>query len=146
MLDIKFIRENKDIVKAGAHKKHVEIDLDKLLSLDEERRELQKSIDDKRAEQNQASDAIARAGSDEERQILIAQMQDLKERLKKDEEKMQKIMPKWRAFMVQVPNVPDISVPEGQSDADNQEVRQWPAPSEVDTFESLILNPRAMSN
>ena len=125
MLDIKFIRENKDIVAVGAAKKHIEIDLDKLLSLDDKRRELQVTIDEKRSEQNIASDAIASAKSDEERQQIIGRMQMVKETLRLAEESMQEVMKEWRVMMVQVPNVPDMSVPEGASDADNQELRTW---------------------
>jgi len=125
MLDIKFIRENKDIVALGAKKKHIEIDIDKLLVADDRRRELQLSIDEKRAEQNIASDAIASAKSDAERQEIIARMQMVKETLRLAEESMQDVMKEWRAMMVQVPNVPDMSVPEGASDADNQELRTW---------------------
>src|SRR3989344_369651 len=124
MLDIKFIRENKDIVAAGAKKKHIDIDLDKLLALDDKRKALQASIDEKRAEQNVASDAITKASADE-RTSLIARMQGVKETMKLAEESMQEVLKEWRALMVQVPNVPDISVPEGNSDADNKEVRQW---------------------
>ncbi len=125
MLDIKFIRENKDIVAAGAKKKHIKVDIDRLLSVDDKRRELQLSIDQKRAEQNLASDAIASAKSDSERKEIIARMQGVKETLRLEEESMQEILKEWRALMVQVPNVPDISVPEGESDTDNKEVRQW---------------------
>ena len=125
MLDIKFIRENKDIVAAGAKKKHIEIDLDKLLTADDRRRELQLSIDEKRAEQNIASDAIAVAKNDSGKQEVIARMQGVKETLRLAEESMQEVMKEWRAMMVMVPNVPDMSVPDGDSDADNQEIRRW---------------------
>lgn len=125
MLDIKFIRENKDIVAAGAKKKHIEIDLDQLIKLDDARKELQLSIDGKRAEQNTASDAIASATSDDVRKEVIGRMQTLKESLKTEEEKLQEVMKEWRALMVQVPNVPDMSVPEGESDEDNKEITVW---------------------
>src|SRR3989344_2799334 len=123
MLDIKFIRENKDVVALGAKKKHIDIDIDKLLSIDDKRRELQVTIDNKRAEQNVASDAITSAKDDVERREIIARMQGVKETLKLAEESMQEVMKEWRAMMVMVPNVPDMSVPEGTSDADNVEVR-----------------------
>ena len=122
MLDIKFIRENKDIVIAGAQKKRVKIDIEKLLELDNQRRELQVSVDDKRAQQNIASTAIAGAENSEKR-IIIERMQNLKETLKLEEESLQGILKEWRGLMVQVTNVPDISVPDGESDADNKEVR-----------------------
>ncbi len=125
MLDIKFIRENKDIVAAGAKKKHIVVDLDRLITLDDKRRELQAQIDGKRAEQNGASDAIVSAKDAAEKEALIAKMATLKETLKLEEESLTEVMKEWRALMVQVPNVPDISVPDGDSDADNQEVKVW---------------------
>jgi seryl-tRNA synthetase len=124
MLDIKFIRENKDIVAAGARKKHIKVDIDKLVTLDDKRRELQASIDTKRAEQNAASQKIVQI-SGAEKESLIAQMSELKKTLQLEEESMQDVMKEWQQIMVTVPNVPDISVPDGESDADNQEVRQW---------------------
>jgi seryl-tRNA synthetase len=124
MLDIKFIRENKDVVIAGAKKKHVDVDIERLLVVDEKRRELQLKLDDMRAKQNTASDAIARA-TPEERQSMIAQMHTVKDGMKTLEEDLSTVLKEWRALMVLVPNVPDMSVPDGDSDADNQEVRTW---------------------
>lgn len=124
MLDIKFIRENKDIVIAGAQKKHIKIDIDALVALDDKRRSLQQEIDQKRAEQNAASDSIAKAQG-EERDALIARMTELKKTLQLQEESLAEILKEWRLLMVQVPNVPDISVPDGDSDADNKEVKTW---------------------
>ena len=124
MLDIKFIRENKDIVAEGARKKHIELDIEKLLELDDKRRDLQTSIEAKRAEQNVASEMIVKV-SGQERYDLIERMQSIKEVLRLEEESLQDVLQKWRALMLTVPNVPDISVPEGESDADNKEVRAW---------------------
>lgn len=124
MLDIKFIRENKDIVADGARKKHIELDIARLLELDDKRRDLQTSIEAKRAEQNVASDMIVKV-TGQERYSLIEKMQSIKEVLKLEEESLQDVLQKWRALMLTVPNVPDISVPEGESDADNKEVRTW---------------------
>jgi seryl-tRNA synthetase len=124
MLDIKFIRENKDIVAAGAKKKHMDVDLERLLTLDDQRRALQVKIDERRAEQNVASEQIAKAAA-QEREALIGRMQNVKDTLKLEEESMQDILKEWRALMLTIPNVPDISVPEGESDADNKEVRTW---------------------
>lgn len=122
MLDIKFIRENKDIVIAGAKKKHVSVDIDRLLSIDDSRRALQQEVDELRAAQNAASGTIA-SSSGAEKETLIAQMQGAKEKLKAAEERMATVMTEWRTLMVQVPNVPDISVPDGEGDADNREIK-----------------------
>jgi seryl-tRNA synthetase len=124
MLDIKFIRENRDIVVAGAKKKHIKVDIDRLLELDDQRRGLQMSLDEGRATQNQVSKEMPSADKDR-RDTLLLEMKNLKETLSAQEEKMTTVMQEWRALMVQVPNVPDMSVPEGDSDADNVEVRSW---------------------
>jgi seryl-tRNA synthetase len=124
MLDIKFIRENKDIVIAGAKKKHITVDIDRLLELDDQRRALQASLDEGRATQNQVSKEMPSADKDR-RDTLLLEMKNLKETLNGQDEKMTAVMQEWRALMVQVPNVPDMSVPEGDSDADNKEIRAW---------------------
>lgn len=124
MLDIKFIRENLDLVKLAAQKKHMDVDLDRLMAVDDSRRELMAGIESKRAEQNEVSAKIPHA-SDEERQRLIASMQPLKESLQAEEEKLRGVMEEWQALMLQVPNIPDMSVPDGESDADNEEVKVW---------------------
>lgn len=125
MLDIKFIRENKDLIILGATKKHITVDIERLIVVDDERRKLQQTVDEKRAEQNTASVAIASAGTPEAKQEIIARMSEVKETLKLAEESLAEVMKEWRALMVQVPNIPDMSVPDGDSDADNQEVRTW---------------------
>jgi len=124
MLDIKFIRENKEVITAGAKKKHIGFDVDELIKIDDERKEILVIVDDKRARQNEVSQKIPQA-TDEEKQTLLAEMTTLKEDLQKDEEKLKDIMQRWQKLMLQVPNIPDMSVPEGESDADNQEIRAW---------------------
>ena len=131
MLDIKFIRENKDIVIAGAKKKHVDVDIERLITLDDKRKELQKYIDDKRAEQNAASQKIVSIGDQAEKQKLIASMAEVKTAMQTTEAELETVMQEWRNLMVRVPNVPDMTVPEGDSDADNQEVKTW---GELPTF------------
>ncbi len=124
MLDINFIRDNLDAVKAGARKKHIKINLDKLIQTDDKRREFIQKIETMRAEQNEVSKKISSA-SDSEKISLIAKMQKLKEELKKEEGEFKKIMTKWRELMLQVPNIPDISVPEGKDDEENVEIKTW---------------------
>jgi seryl-tRNA synthetase len=125
MLDIKFIRENKELVQEGARKKHIDFDVSKLLTIDDKRKELQALVETKRSEQNSASDRIASAQTHEERQALINAMQDVKKSMQEKEEELKEVMKEWQMLMVQVPNIPDMTVPEGSSDADNKEVRTW---------------------
>ncbi len=125
MLDIKFIRENKDLVALGAKKKHVNFSVDELIKKDDERRALLLSVEGKRAEQNSASLKIASLKTPEEKNQLLSEMKILKESMQKDEESLKKIMGEWQALMLQVPNIPDMSVPDGDSDAQNKEVKTW---------------------
>jgi seryl-tRNA synthetase len=124
MLDIKFIREHRDLVSLGAKKKHIDFDVDTLIAADDERRALQTEVDDLRNQQNQVSEQIVNAAP-ETRENLIANMRELKGGLQAKEEALKAVMVKWQNLMVQVPNIPDMSVPEGASDEENQESKTW---------------------
>lgn len=124
MLDIKFIRENESLIREAARKKRLNFDLKELLEADDSRLKLLLEVEKMRAEQNKVSDEVVKAaGADRDK--LISQMKVLKEDLKKKEEALKEAMKTWQALMLKVPNVPDMSVPEGESDADNKEVRTW---------------------
>lgn len=125
MLDIKFIRENLDIVKMAATKKKIKIDLDRLVVVDDARREIMTRVEAKKAEQNMASKRIAAEKEVGARNVFIADMQKLKTEIQKDEEELKPIMEEWQSLMLQVPNVPDMSVPDGDSDEDNVEIKTW---------------------
>ena len=124
MLDISFIRENTDLIKLGAKKKKIDVDIDALLILDDSRKSLRNSLDEKRAEQNRASNTIAQAHG-EEREKLLEAMRHVKAGMQEMEEHYKEVMVKWQELMLQVPNLPDMSVPDGESDADNVEVSKW---------------------
>ncbi|MDE2021597.1 MAG: serine--tRNA ligase, partial [Patescibacteria group bacterium] len=128
MLDIHFIRENVDIVKAGAAKKRINTDIDRLLAVDDERKMLRQELDAKKAEQNRRSNEIQRAQG-AEREKVIEAMQHLKSGMAESEEKLKGVMEEWQKLMLTVPNIPDMSVPDGESDADNLEVKKWGEPT-----------------
>lgn len=132
MLDIGFIRDNLDLVKGAAQKKHITVDIDELIRLDDERRARIAALEQKKAEQNAASAQIARSNNEEARAALIASMQQVKAVVQKEEEELKGVMKRWQQLMLQVPNVPDVSVPAGESDADNQEIKQWGEKPEFD--------------
>jgi len=132
MLDIKFIRENPDLIKDAARKKRIDFTVDELLATETKRVELLKEVEDMRAEQNSFTDKIARATDQTERQAMIDQMKSFKETVATKEEELKGVMESWRLLMLQVPNVPDITVPEGESDAQNLEVKKWGEPAKFD--------------
>ena len=124
MLDIKFIRENADAIKAGAAKKHLAVDIDALLKVDEKRRALMQETESMRAKQNEANDKMV-AANPGERSMLLPELKKLKESLQKKEEELTTREHEWQLLMGRVPNIPDLSVPEGDSDADNKETKAW---------------------
>ncbi len=125
MLDIKFIRENKEIVQEGAKKKRVEVDIEKLITLDDERLKILKEVEEIRGEVNKVSNDIGRNQDQALKVQLIEEMRVVKEDLKNKEEKLKTVTEEWQKIMLEVPNVPDISVPNGNTDAENQEIKTW---------------------
>jgi seryl-tRNA synthetase len=123
MLDIKFIRENKDLIAAGARKKHIDFNVEELLNIDDRRRDIIASVEKKRAEQNEVSEKIVRTSDEKEKSEMISKMKTLKDELQKEEEELKKVMHEWQVLMVSVPNIPDVSVPDGVDDKDNKEVK-----------------------
>ncbi|MBI2065569.1 MAG: serine--tRNA ligase [Candidatus Zambryskibacteria bacterium] len=124
MLDIKFIRENKELIQKAAKKKHIEFDVDRLVKVDEKRRVLLSQVEEKRAEQKVANNKIVKANS-EERETILEKMKKLKTDLEAEEEKLKETMKEWQMLMLSVPNIPDSSVPDGGSEADNEEIKKW---------------------
>lgn len=124
MLDIKFIKENVDLVAAGAKKKHIDFAVEALVEADDKRLKLLGEVEKMRAEQNAANDEVAKADP-ATRAKLIEKMKGVKAGLQAKEAELVEAMKVWQKLMLEVPNVPDISVPEGDSDANNQEVRAW---------------------
>ena len=125
MLDIKFIRDNLEVVKYAAQKKRIDIDLDRLVAVDDERRTKMTVLEQKKAEQNRASAEIAQTTDANARQAKITAVQSLKEQIQQAETELRPVLEEWQRLMLQVPNIPDISVPDGTSDAENLELKQW---------------------
>lgn len=125
MLDIKFIKENPDLIKEAARKKHIDFKVEELLEADGDRVFLIKEVEEMRAKQNAMNGKISGTSDMKIRNDFIFQMKELKDELQKKEERLAEVMRKWRALMLQVPNVPDMSVPEGADDAENVELKKW---------------------
>lgn len=125
MLDIHFIRKNSEIVKDAVKKKKFDVDISALLALDDERKLIGEAVETLRAEQNNANNNIATAPNPEAREQLVTEMRALKADLQIKEEKLKEVMERWRALMLKVPNIPDMSVPLGKGEEDNVEVMTW---------------------
>jgi seryl-tRNA synthetase len=124
MLDIKFIRENKEVVQAGADKKNIKFNVNDLLSVDDKRKEVLAKVEEIRAKQNEVSQKIPTA-DEQEKNSLLEEMKKVKTLLQEYEEELRAIMQEWQNLMLQVPNIPDVSVPMGTDDSENVEIRTW---------------------
>ncbi len=115
MLDIKFIIENPGLIKQGASKKNVKVEVDKIEKLYKERNEKLTQAEKLRAEQNAAS----KGKMDEEK---IEQMKKIKEQIKSLEPEIEKLEKELEELALAVPNPPLDSVPEGKDEEDNEVV------------------------
>ncbi|MDZ4772232.1 MAG: serine--tRNA ligase [Planctomycetota bacterium] len=131
MLDIKFIRAHPDIVKAGAKKKRIACDIDKILVVDKEWRELQVEVDGLRQEQKSASKLIGAAAA-ADRPRLAEEQKQKKELLKVREVAAELKQKELHELLLRVPNVPAEAVPEGRDDSENVEVKRFGTPKKFD--------------
>ncbi|MCK6446985.1 MAG: serine--tRNA ligase [Planctomycetes bacterium] len=127
MLDLKFIRQNPDAVKAGAAKKRIPCDVDGLLALDAKVRALTAEVDTLRAKQNALGKDVAKAAP-ADRAKLVAELSSIKAGLKEKEETLAAQQNDLAARLLRVPNVPAAEVPEGKDDTENVEVKRWGEP------------------
>jgi seryl-tRNA synthetase len=125
VLNIKFIRDNKDLVKEAASKRGLDFKVDDLVSLDDERKKRQEDVEKLRAEQNQASKEISNITDQEAKKQRIDEVQELKNDLHSAEEDLKQLIHRWQELMLLVPNIPDVSVPVGKDEESNQEIKQW---------------------
>ncbi|ARK11040.1 serine--tRNA ligase [Fibrella sp. ES10-3-2-2] len=131
MLQIPFIRENKDLVLAGLQKRHfagADTVVEQLLALDQQRRDTQKELDDTLARQNAIAKEIGqlmKAGQKEAADAAKAETTTLKELSKVLGEQLTGFEQQVQAILVTVPNIPHSSVPEGRTPDDNEVVLEW---------------------
>lgn len=125
MLDIKFIKENKDLIAMAATKKRMKFDVEELIKADEKRLEILSRVEALRGEQNKMSTTISIERDEVARTQMIEEMKIVKEELKQKEDELREVMASWQNLMLAVPNIPDMSVPDGESDEGNQEIKTW---------------------
>jgi seryl-tRNA synthetase len=127
MLDIRFIRENSELVKQKLEARGSDIDLSVFLSIDEKRREVLGKIETLRAERNRASDEIAKMKK-EKKEVdpsVFASMKELSSQVKALDEDLKSVEQETNDFLLTIPNMPHESVPVGRTEDDNEIVRSW---------------------
>jgi len=125
MLDLKFIRENLELVKKGVAAKNVKIDFDALMDLDQDRRKIQFEIDELRSQINAANDEMSRLIKEKkDTKEKIASLKAISQKISAAEPSLKELENKINSFVMMIPNIPHESVPVG-SPEHNKVVRTW---------------------
>ena len=138
MLDIKFLRENSDVVKENIKKKFQDEKLplvDEVIKLDKEYREIKTKLDELRNERNKKSTSIGglmREGKRDEAEAVKAEVAKINEEIAKDEGLEPEYEEKIKKIMMTIPNIIDDSVPIGKDDTENVEMEKFGEPVEPD--------------
>ena len=133
MLDMRFIRENTDVVRKSLEARNSDYNLDELLSLDKERREILTEVETLKKERNEVSAIIgknAREGKDSTK--LKEEMSKVSSKIKELDVKVAEIDEKQRLLLLTIPNVLHSSTPFGKDEDENVEVRKWGIPRKFD--------------
>ncbi|MDQ6883575.1 MAG: serine--tRNA ligase [Candidatus Dormibacteraeota bacterium] len=121
MLSLSFIREHPEQVKESVGKKAMTAPVDNILQLDRERREVLATLEQLKADQNRRSAAMAKSRD----QAAIEAVRLIKDEVKVLEQRLAPIDERLNALLLEVPNLPDPSVPEGKGPEDNPTIREW---------------------
>ncbi len=129
MLDIKILRTEPERIKTALKNRNNDLDIEPAIELDKKRRALLTEVEQKKAKQNEISKKIPqmkKAGEDTSQ--IFAEMKELSNEIKSDDEVVRDIDEKLRLFMLKIPNIPDESVPVGKDDSENVELRKYGEP------------------
>ena len=132
MIELAYIRENVERVKQALVDLNMSAPIDEIIELDARRRALLGEIEELRAERNRVSKEIPRIKDRDEKQARIAEMRQVGEKIKALEGALQPVQEGLDAALLEVPNMPDASVPVGPDEGHNVMVRQV---GELPTFD-----------
>ncbi len=125
MLDLKRVRENPDAVRRAMELKKETADLDELLRLDEERRDLLSEAEALKRRRNIVSREIGRQRNKAGAEAMKAEIRQANEQIRFFDVKLRRVEAEMEQILLRLPNLPDPAVPPGQDEADNMEVRSW---------------------
>jgi len=126
MLNLKFIRNNPDLVRKAIEVKNEKADLKKVLSLDERKRAIQFEYDNLKAEQNRVSREIPQLKKKgEDLGNLIRDMGKISKRIKNLQQELTEVSSDLEKELLSIPNIPQAGVPIGKDESDNKFVREW---------------------
>ncbi len=126
MLDIKFIRDNMELVKKAIKDKNVNLDMDKFIEVDIERRKLLTEVERLKCEKNEVSSKIGKLMKEKKNaKDIIASMKTLSQKIADLDDKVEEKDNIFKNFIYGIPNIPDKSVPIGAGPEANKLVKEW---------------------
>ena len=126
MLDLKYIRENPELVKQGVESKNEKSTVDEVLALDKQRRENLVKAEELKANKNKVSQDVARLKkAGENTDAIVTEMKAVSDQIKELDDQLREIDEKLNTLLLWIPNLPHTSVPKGRSAAENVVVRTW---------------------
>jgi seryl-tRNA synthetase len=131
VLDLKFIRENTDLVRSGLGAKNCAQNLEEILRLDGERRALLQEVEKLKAFRNESNDqiiALKKSGQNEKADFLIGEMRSTSQKIKEKDALVGEVDLKIASFLMAIPNLPHKDVPVGPGNSANKVVRSWGSP------------------
>lgn len=128
MLDLNFVREHPDEVKAGLVKLYATAPIDEILELDKTRRDILGEVEQLKAKRNAVSKEIGRMKDDDARRPLISEMRETGDRIKVLDERLRQVDSELHLLLLEVPNMPHDDVPVGPDESANVVVRSWGEP------------------
>lgn len=133
MLDLKFVRENLDAVQANLDHRHTEGKLDDYAKLYDERKEIIQEVEQLKAHRNAVSDEIAQLKRNKDSaDDKIAEMKKVGDQIADLDNRGRDVETKLRDIALRLPNMCDSSVPVGNDENDNPEMRKWSTPRQFD--------------
>ncbi|MBR5487299.1 MAG: serine--tRNA ligase [Phascolarctobacterium sp.] len=133
MLDMKFVRENPELVVEAVKRRNGNLDLTEFLELDKKRREITVQVETLKSERNTASQEIGKlkkAGQDATEQM--AAVRALGDKIAEDDKELKEIEARLKEILLTIPNIPADDVPVGADDSANPVVRTWGEPGKFD--------------
>ena len=133
MLDIKLIRQEPEKVKAALKRRNAEDRIDELLALDKERRDMLYETEQLKNQQNTVSKQIPQFKKEgKDVAPVFAEMKKLSDEVKELDAKIREYDEKIDTIMYTIPNIPNSTVPDGETDEDNIEIRKFSEPTKFD--------------
>jgi seryl-tRNA synthetase len=137
MLDARFVRDNIDVVKGALENRNSVLPLDEFLHFEDQRRSILREAEELRNKRNVVSEEIGRLRSrKQDASELIKEMKTVSDRIRELDEGIKVLEEKTNDFLLNIPNIPDESVPVGKDETENVEIRKWGEPKQFD-FEPL---------